>query len=823
MSDTYVSKVNDKPLAASEATPSSPLATVIAGKQDSLGINPTSGNASLFLNEQGQFVSTATQDTKAVRHVVIDNYLQIEIQRGNNHRNASITIFGDSGAYPFIANIGFQFLTNPGSDESAGFHTAPVLSMVEANNLGSNSYVPNVWYINNGSSGSSYIYCKWPGNKRLTLLLNTFAPGAIVISDVSSLPSGAVAAANGHSIPHVTGINTAVGSSTVPVYVSAAGEILPATGVAPGHVAYERTNEINYANVPTTGNKNRHWFNYRNGDTGDPDPNNTVSAYYFGNRNYSTAGVYLNAEGFSPTCITGLSGENGKNFVPFVKFTLTNTGSAQGLVAFRCVVMRANSDDYIGLVDILVKIRQNSWYAVAMKCVRGGQDSIDEYGSFGNGVYWESGSTIFYLGVRTSSFSSKVSVFVQNMPLNDQNATLNGTGSFTLGDYTSEVSSLTEQNMYTRDLSLGRALYGTSGERMAYAYNPSALGSGSPVADAEAYWTSLAAKTEQIVYNNRGTEYTLFLSKSNPNNGVNYGSILRWGYDSPYLEMLRVHQDNWMSSDWETICPPSVLCFEYTTDTDEKAKLSSALSAAIRARKIGTSTSYKNRRPIIFLHKDANYFMLTYRGGSSGTSGGTSVWQFQHSPHNGQSSVVNGYIFYDSWSGDTHTYSWSTISSTAFTADLYLKTGSDTYYAGSGNATIDITDATSTYYLIVMNGSAVFTLDTGSGTTVHTLLVCRRRTSDPCASVTIQWRSMTGSLQEMIVNNNYSTLAYSHEIIFDVWIRKVSTPGGSTYAIATVTPQAPRFVDMLADKTNWGNNDDDFENGVFGMTPNYFS
>lgn len=652
MSDTYVSKVNDKSIAASEAVPNSSLATTIAGKQDSLGIDPTSGAVTKFLNEKGQF--------------------------------------------------------------------------------------------------------------------------------------------------------------TVPAQ-------------APGSTAYERTNEINNTNVPTQGNKNRHWFNYRNGDTGNPDPNNTIAAYYFGNRNYSTDGVYLNAEGFSPTCITGLSGTSGKNFIPFVKFTLTNTGSAQGFVAFRCIVMRANADDYIGSVDILVKIRQGSWHAVAMKCVRGGGQSVDEYGTFCDGVYWESGSTVFYLGVRASSFTSKVSVFVQNMPLNDQNVPLNGTGTFTLGDYTSEVSSLTIHDMYTRDLILARALYGTSGERMAYAYNPSALGSGSPVADAEAYWTSLAQRTEQVVYNNRGNEYTLFFSKSVAGTNGNYGSILRWGYNAPYLEMLRVHQDNWMSSDWETMCPPSVLCFEYTTDTTEMKALVDALTAALPSRKVGTSTTYSSRRPIVFLHKSGEYYMLTYRGGGGGSSGGQSTWRFQHAPSDRQNSSTNGYSLYDTWSGTTHTYSWSSINSTSFTADLNLKISEDTYFASSGNATIDITNNTSLYYTILMNGSAVFTLDTSSENTIHTLLVCRRRTSDPCAAITIQWRSMTGAWQEMIVQNYWSTPAYNHEMIFDVWIRKVSTPGGSSYAIATVTPQAPRYVDMLADKTNWGQNNDDFENGVFGMRPNYLN
>jgi hypothetical protein len=78
---------------------------------------------------------------------------------------------------------------------------------------------------------------------------------------------------------------------------------------------------------------------------------------------------------------------------------------------------------------------------------------------------------------------------------------------------------------------------------------------------------------------------------------------------------------------------------------------------------------------------------------------------------------------------------------------------------------------------------------------------------------------MTGAMQEMIVRDYDGVRETNHENIFDVWIRKVSTPSGSTYAIATVTPQAPRYVEMLADKTNWGQNNDDFENGVFGMKP----
>lgn len=640
MSAEYVKKVNDKPLAASEAAPSSPLATTLAGKQDSLGIDPTSGAVTKFLNEKGQFVVPAQ---------------------------------------------------------------------------------------------------------------------------------------------------------------------------APGSAAYEHTNEINYTNVPTTGNKDRHWFNYRNGDTDQADSNNLLTDYYFGNRNNSTNDVYLHADGFAPRIING----GNSNILPFAKFNMTNTGTAKGFVHFKCVFIGTNNDDAMGQVDITLKIRQNNWHALASKCVRSGGEGSLDYGEVGNFIYWSTGTTV-YIGVRPGSYNAKLCVFVQYCELN-------GTATYTLGNYLSDVSALAIHDGDNRDVTLARALYGTSGERMAFAYNPSALGSGSPVADAEAYWASLAQRTEQVVYNNRGNEYTLFFSKSELFNNHCYGSILRWGYNAPYLEMLRVHADTWMSSDWETICPPSVLCFEYTTDTSGMKALASALTTALANRKIGSSTSYTNYKPIVFLHKSGEYYMLTYQGGGAGQGGGTHVWHFQKPPHNTQSSVTCGYIFTDSWSGDTHTYSWSNLSSVSFTADLTLKISQDTYYASSGNATIEITNNTSLYYTILMNGSAVFTLDTDSDNTIHTLLVCKRRTSDPCATVTIQWRSMTGAWQEMIVRDVYSTLAYNHEMIFDVWIRRVSTPGSSTYAIATVTPQAPRYVDMLADKTNWGQNNDDFENGVFGMSPNYFN
>lgn len=81
------------------------------------------------------------------------------------------------------------------------------------------------------------------------------------------------------------------------------------------------------------------------------------------------------------------------------------------------------------------------------------------------------------------------------------------------------------------------------------------IGSGSPATDCVAYWTNYVAKgSSRIVYNNNGQEYTLLFSKSADGK---YGTILRWGYRGPSasdiskIEMLRCHNNNWLTSDWQ--------------------------------------------------------------------------------------------------------------------------------------------------------------------------------------------------------------------------------------------------------------------------------
>ena len=68
-------------------------------------------------------------------------------------------------------------------------------------------------------------------------------------------------------------------------YAKAAGT---AYGGTADYLKFCDNNEINFKNVPTSGNKSNLWFNYRNGDTHGTDASNPLTDYYFGNRNKGT-------------------------------------------------------------------------------------------------------------------------------------------------------------------------------------------------------------------------------------------------------------------------------------------------------------------------------------------------------------------------------------------------------------------------------------------------------------------------------------------------------------------------------------------------------
>lgn len=84
-----------------------------------------------------------------------------------------------------------------------------------------------------------------------------------------------------------------------------------ATATNADYVNLLHTNEVNFKNVPTSGNTERVWFNYRNGDTDEPDASNLITQYYFGNRNKVTTGVTLMADNFSGNAATASAAQTG--------------------------------------------------------------------------------------------------------------------------------------------------------------------------------------------------------------------------------------------------------------------------------------------------------------------------------------------------------------------------------------------------------------------------------------------------------------------------------------------------------------------------------
>lgn len=152
--------------------------------------------------------------------------------------------------------------------------------------------------------------------------------------------------------------------------------------------AYEHTNEVDYRNVPQD---SKHWFNYRNGDTGAPSPGNLIEDYYFGNRNNSIEGVRLNADGL-----------NGRQFatsasstIYCIKLTRLNTTTTD-CASIRVMICGAPNEDNIGYVDIVVKMRPSgTWHAEAFVNARGSYGRLgqctyqrtDDYQSVGGSIY----------------------------------------------------------------------------------------------------------------------------------------------------------------------------------------------------------------------------------------------------------------------------------------------------------------------------------------------------------------------------------------------------------------------------------------------------
>ena len=84
-----------------------------------------------------------------------------------------------------------------------------------------------------------------------------------------------------------------------------------------------------------------------------------------------------------------------------------------------------------------------------------------------------------------------------------------------------------------------------------YFGNDSPIGAHSPADQCKTYFTSTAPSGKiRTGYNYNGDEYTLIFSKQA---GGNYGNIIKYGYASRYIYILRYRNSAWQTDDWEKI------------------------------------------------------------------------------------------------------------------------------------------------------------------------------------------------------------------------------------------------------------------------------
>ena len=81
----------------------------------------------------------------------------------------------------------------------------------------------------------------------------------------------------------------------------------------------------------------------------------------------------------------------------------------------------------------------------------------------------------------------------------------------------------------------------------------STLGSGSPASATKTFFdtSTVPALNVSTGYNSNGAEYGFLFAKGGDTS--DYGTVLRWGYNSLYLEILRKQGGTWKSTDWEKI------------------------------------------------------------------------------------------------------------------------------------------------------------------------------------------------------------------------------------------------------------------------------
>lgn len=222
-------------------------------KQDDLGIS-SSGDAGKFLNEKGEWATPAGSGVTGVKggyessyrtgnvnittaDLGLGGFFNLSTEQALYFEIGATTNYTTIKFFASMAQTVMEFTVAFSVSGAQEFGTTPAVTMYSCRNsgqtLGSSNYVPAVKYQNGSSNTPAklWVYFGSGNYKRIRCIPTAQNLGSIAISSVniSSIPSGAtLVSSSAYSyLPIVTGgFNQAVGSSTKPVYVNAAGQVV---------------------------------------------------------------------------------------------------------------------------------------------------------------------------------------------------------------------------------------------------------------------------------------------------------------------------------------------------------------------------------------------------------------------------------------------------------------------------------------------------------------------------------------------------------------------------------------------------------------------
>lgn len=211
-------------------------------------------------------------------------------------------------------------------------------------------------------------------------------------------------------------------------------------------VRYQNGNEINFANVPTTGNKHRSWFNYSNGDDAT-DTTNPVRSYWFGDRSSSpfgasntilmSGGISNNSFNSSTSVTNWPDGRTGYGCCcTRIDYNVAN--NSRRVVLIRFIINSASDDALMAFVDFEFKVRIGNWHPMATVVSRPttGHNNIGQ-------LYWKysesSGIGSAWIGIETEYPNSIVTPII--LGFDGEIASDHTTLDVKFGDFNSELNS----------------------------------------------------------------------------------------------------------------------------------------------------------------------------------------------------------------------------------------------------------------------------------------------------------------------------------------------------------------------------------------------